>query len=804
MNPQHLDRLARELSLRPPQVAAAAELFDGGATVPFIARYRKEATGSLDEVALTAIRDGLARLEELDKRRAAILQSLEERGLLTDALKGKIEAAGTLAVLEDLYLPYRPKRRTRATIAREKGLEPLADLLFDHRRDARFDPVPAAAAFVDAEKGVADADAALAGARDILAERFAEDAEARARVRELFRKRGRIRTRVVKDKEAEGAKFRDYFDASEPVASAPSHRVLAMRRGEAEGILILRITAPEEEALALLRALWLPGRRSAGMADPAERRASAARGAKTEGDLFASAADHVDRALVDGYQRLLEPSLETELRLELKRRADEEAIRVFAQNLRELLLAPPLGRKRVLAIDPGFRTGCKVVCLDAQGAVVAHETVFPHTGGRRAEEAGTILLELLERHGSEAIAIGNGTAGRETEAWARAVLARAAEGTSGSARADAPGGSRAGASSPPDAPRRPPAAAGAGSGSSFGSAPGSGRPAVPIVMVSESGASIYSASEVAREEFPDFDLTVRGAVSIGRRLMDPLAELVKIDPKSIGVGQYQHDVDQPALRRSLDDEVVFCVNRVGVEVNTASRQLLAYVSGLGPTLAGNIIAYRNERGPFRSREELKAVPRLGPKAFEQAAGFLRIRDGAHPLDASAVHPESYPVVEAMARDLGCGIGDLLSDEALRRRIAPERYRTEQVGMPTLRDILDELARPGRDPRERFEAFAFADGVAALEDLKIGMKLPGVVTNVTAFGAFVDVGVHQDGLVHVSRLSDRFVRDPAAVVRVHQRVQVTVVDLDLPRRRIALSMRSDAGEEAARRLREVSG
>jgi len=707
-------------------------------------------------------------------------------------------------VLEDLYLPYRPKRRTRATIAREKGLEPLADLLFDHRRDARFDPVPAAAAFVDAEKGVADADAALAGARDILAERFAEDAEARARVRELFRKRGRIRTRVVKDKEAEGAKFRDYFDASEPVASAPSHRVLAMRRGEAEGILILRITAPEEEALALLRALWLPGRRSAGMADPAERRASAARGARTEGDLFASAADHVDLALVDGYQRLLEPSLETELRLELKRRADEEAIRVFAQNLRELLLAPPLGRKRVLAIDPGFRTGCKVVCLDAQGAVVAHETVFPHTGGRRAEEAGAILLELLERHGSEAIAIGNGTAGRETEAWARAVLARAAEGTSGSARADAPGGSRAGASSPPDAPRRPPAAAGAGSGSSFGSAPGSGRPAVPIVMVSESGASIYSASEVAREEFPDFDLTVRGAVSIGRRLMDPLAELVKIDPKSIGVGQYQHDVDQPALRRSLDDEVVFCVNRVGVEVNTASRQLLAYVSGLGPTLAGNIIAYRNERGPFRSREELKAVPRLGPKAFEQAAGFLRIRDGAHPLDASAVHPESYPVVEAMARDLGCGIGDLLSDEALRRRIAPERYRTEQVGMPTLRDILDELARPGRDPRERFEAFAFADGVAALEDLKIGMKLPGVVTNVTAFGAFVDVGVHQDGLVHVSRLSDRFVRDPAAVVRVHQRVQVTVVDLDLPRRRIALSMRSDAGEEAARRLREVSG
>jgi uncharacterized protein len=724
MNPQHTagytmgyaEHIARELGLRTPQVAATAELLAGGATVPFIARYRKEATGSLDEVAVTSIRDRLAQLEELDKRRDAILASLEERGLLTEELRARITAAETMATLEDLYLPFRPKRRTRATIAREKGLEPLANLLFERQREMRFDPLGEAAAFIDAEKGVATAEEALAGARDILAERFSDDAEIRARLRELFRRRGWVQTKVAKGKETEGAKYRDYFDASEPVSSVPSHRMLAMRRGEAEGFLHIRIAPPEEDALAVLRALVIRG--------------------------TGPAADQVAEATEDGYRRLLSLSLETEIRLELKRRADEEAIGVFAKNLRELLLAPPLGQKRVAAIDPGFRTGCKIVCLDDLGSVLAHDTIFPHTGGRKAEEAGETLLSLLARHRCEAIAIGNGTAGRETETFVRALPI---------------------------------------------------EPSIPVVMVNESGASIYSASEVAREEFPDYDLTVRGAISIGRRLMDPLAELVKIDPKSIGVGQYQHDVDQGALRRSLDDEVLSCVNHVGVEVNTASPRLLAYVSGLGPSLASNLVSYREAHGPFASREDLKKVPRLGPKAFEQAAGFLRIRDGAHPLDASAVHPESYPIVEAMARDLGCGIRDLISDESRRGRIALERYRTETVGMPTLQDIMQELARPGRDPRERFEPFAFAEGITSIDDLRPGMKLPGIVTNVTAFGAFVDVGVHQDGLVHVSRLADRFVRDPATVVRVHQRVMVTVVEVDLERGRIGLSMRRETGD-----------
>jgi protein Tex len=715
MNAPYIDRIARELSLRPPQVASTAALLAGGGTVPFIARYRKEATGSLDEVAITSIRDRLQQLEELDKRRAAILASLEERGLLTDALRAKCEAADTLAELEDLYLPFRPKRRTRATIAREKGLEPLAVLLFDRQRDPHLDPWAEAAPFIDPEKGVATAEEALAGARDILAERFSEDAEARARVRALYTRLGRIYSKVARGKEIEGAKYRDYFEASEPVSSVPSHRMLAMRRGETEGILLLRIHPPEENALAILRTVFVHGN--------------------------GPAADQVVQALEDGYKRLLSLSLETEIRLECKRRADEEAIRVFAANLRELLLAPPLGEKRVLAIDPGFRTGCKIVCLDRQGAVLAHETIYPHTGGDRAEEAGRILRALIARHEGQAIAIGNGTAGRETEAFVRGLD------LSGS---------------------------------------------IPIVMVDESGASIYSASEVAREEFPDLDLTVRGAISIGRRLMDPLAELVKCDPKSIGVGQYQHDVDQGALRSRLDDEVLIAVNRVGVEVNTASRQLLSYVSGLGPALAGNIVAYRDEHGAFGSRGDLKQVPRLGPKAFEQAAGFLRIRGGGHPLDASAVHPESYSVVEAMAHDLGCSVAALMLDEAVRSKIVLERYRSETVGMPTLRDILGELARPGRDPRDQFEAFAFAAGVSTLEDLKVGMKLPGVVTNLTAFGAFVDVGVHQDGLVHVSQLADRFVRDPSTVVKVHQRVLVTVLEVDVERRRIGLSMRTNPG------------
>jgi uncharacterized protein len=706
---RHLARLAGELGLRPAQVAAAAALLDEGATVPFIARYRKEATGTLDEVAVEAIREGLERLRELDKRREAIRASLEERGLLDAALAAKIDAAETLGVLEDVYLPFRPKRRTRATIAKEKGLEPLADLLF---AQGAIDPGAEALAFVDAGKGVATAAEALAGARDILAERISEDPAARARMRELYARSGVLRSRVSPGKEEAGAKFRDYFAWEEPAASAPSHRILAIRRGEKEGFLTLRVVVPEEEAVALLWRLFVKG----------------------EG----AAAGQVRLAAEDGFKRLLSLAMETESRMVLKERADREAIRVFAANLRELLLAAPLGGKNVLAIDPGFRTGCKVVCLDRQGKLLHTGTVFPHFETPKAlDEAAAKLRDWCARFAVEAIAIGNGTAGRETEAFVR----------------------------------------------------GLGLPAsVPVVMVNESGASIYSASEIAREEFPDQDLTVRGAVSIGRRLMDPLAELVKIDPKSIGVGQYQHDVEQGALQSSLDTVVASCVNQVGVELNTASARLLSFVSGLGPALARGIVAHRDAHGPFAARADLLAVPRLGPKAFEQAAGFLRVRGGANPLDASAVHPESYAVVERMAADVGCAVADLLRDEAPRKRIVAARYVDERIGLPTLTDILAELERPGRDPRERFEAFAFAEGIGKLEDLAAGMKLPGIVTNVTAFGAFVDIGVHQDGLVHVSQLANRFVKDPAQVVKVQQRVQVTVLAVDLPRKRISLSMR----------------
>jgi uncharacterized protein len=706
---RHLARLASELSLRLDQVRAAAGLLDEGATVPFIARYRKEATGTLDEVAVEAIREGLERLRELDKRREAMRASLEERGLLGEELRAAIDAAATLGVLEDIYLPYRPKRRTRATSAREKGLEPLADLLL---AQGAIDPAAEAAAFVDAERGVATAAEALAGARDILAERFSEDQAARARMRELYARGGVLRSRVAAGKEEEGAKFRDYFEWQEPAAAAPSHRILAIRRGEKAGFLTLRIVVPEEEALGLLCGLFVRG----------------------EG----AAAQQVRLAAEDGFKRLLSLAMETESRLALKERADREAIRVFAANLRELLLAPPLGGKNVLAIDPGFRTGCKVVCLDRQGKLLHTGVVHPNFETPRAkDEAAAKIRDWCGRFAVEAIAIGNGTAGRETETFVR----------------------------------------------------GLGLPAaVPVVMVNESGASIYSASEIAREEFPDQDLTVRGAVSIGRRLMDPLAELVKIDPKSIGVGQYQHDVEQNALKSSLDTVVASCVNQVGVELNTASARLLSFVSGLGPALARSIVAHRDAHGPFAARTDLLTVPRLGPKAYEQAAGFLRIRAGANPLDASAVHPESYPVVGRMAADLGCEVADLLRDDGLRRRIAPARYVDARVGLPTLADILAELERPGRDPRERFEVFSFTEGVEKIEDLAVGMKLPGIVTNVTAFGAFVDVGVHQDGLVHVSQLANRFVKDPAEVVKVQQRVNVTVLQVDLPRRRISLSMR----------------
>ncbi|HOM51131.1 MAG TPA: Tex family protein [Phycisphaerae bacterium] len=718
MEERHLRKIAGELNLNVQNVRTTAELLAGGATVPFIARYRKEATGSLDEVAIAAIRDRLEQLAELDKRREAIISSLAERNLLTDELKEKLDAAETLAVLEDIYLPFRPKRRTRATIAKEKGLEPLADILF--AQDAQTQPEAEAAKFINEEKGVTSVEEALAGARDIIAERVSEDQQAREAMRKLFFEKGTIRSRVVKGKETEGAKFKDYFEWSESVANAPSHRVLAMRRGETEGFLILEVGPDEAAALNILDGMFVRGR--------------------------GLAADQVKLAVHDGYKRLLAPSMETEVRMEMKKRADEAAIAVFAQNLRELLLAPPLGRKNVLALDPGYRTGCKLVVLDRQGKLLHHDVIYITHSQRETAQAGLLVKALCDKYEIEAIAIGNGTASRETEAFIR----------------------------------------------------GLGLPSsIIVVMVNESGASVYSASEAAREEFPDHDVTVRGAVSIGRRLADPLAELVKIDPKSIGVGQYQHDVDQTALKKSLDDVVISCVNSVGVEVNTASRQLLTYVSGLGPQLAKNIVEYRNANGPFRSRKQLLEVPRLGAKAFEQAAGFLRIRDGENVLDASAVHPESYPIVEKMAADVGCSVADLLRDESLRRKIELRKYVSDKVGLPTLNDIMQELAKPGRDPREKFEAFSFAEGVEKIEDVKPGMKLPGIVTNVTAFGAFVDIGVHQDGLVHVSQLADRFVKDPNEVVKVHQRVMVTVLEVDLERKRIALSMRSNP-EAAPRR------
>jgi uncharacterized protein len=710
---EYSEKIAGELGIPEGRVRATAALLADGATVPFIARYRKEVTGSLDEVAIGAIRDRLEQLEELDRRRGAILRSLEERELLTEDLKEKIEAAGTLAALEDLYLPFRPKRRTRATIAREKGLEPLARMLFsgEGTGPAEFDPAGQALTFVDPEKGVGTVEEALAGARDIIAEWISEDAPSRAAVRDLFLAKAHLTSKVIPGKQEEGATYRDYHEWQEPVRNAPSHRVLAMRRGEREGYLMLSITGCEEEALRLLM------------------------------DRFVTAAtpapEDVGAAVEDGAVRLLFPSMETEVRVVMKDRADAEAIRVFSDNLRQLLLAPPLGQRSVLAIDPGFRTGCKVVCLDRQGKLLHRDTIYPHTSKGQAEEAGRTVVDLCGRFEVEAIAVGNGTAGRETESFLKAL--------------HLPQGIR-------------------------------------IVSVNESGASIYSASEAAREEFPDEDVTVRGAVSIGRRLMDPLAELVKIDPKSIGVGQYQHDVDQPALKRALDDVVMSCVNAVGVEVNTASAQLLGYVSGLGPALAKAIVSYRDENGPFQTRKDLKKVPRLGPKAFEQSAGFLRIRGSSNPLDASAVHPESYPVVEAMARDAGCSVGNLMSNEDLRKGIDLRRYVTEKTGLPTLTDIMAELARPGRDPREEFHAFAFAEGIEKMEDLRAGMRLPGIVTNVTAFGAFVDIGVHQDGLVHISQLANRFVKNTADVVKVHQQVMVTVLSVDLARRRISLTMK----------------
>lgn len=709
MNDIHIVKIADELKLKVDQVQAVAALLEEDATIPFIARYRKEVTGSLDEVAITSIRDMLRRLRELEERRESILKSLEQHGHLTDELKEKVMAAETMAILEDIYLPYRPKRRTRATIARERGLEPLAELIFAQNN---IDPFQAAAQFIDPEKGVEDAEDALAGARDIIAEKISEDQDSRALMRRLFESRAIIKSRLVPDMETKGQKYKDYFNWEEPLPGVPSHRLLAMRRGEKEGVLYLSIEPNEEDAIEILEGLFVKG---------------------TGED-----SDQVKLSIEDSYKRLLSRSMETEARLKSKEKADKEAIKVFADNLRELLLASPLGNKRVMGIDPGFRTGCKVVCLDRQGKFLVHDTVFPNMNDKKDKEAGEKIRRLCGEYDIDAIAVGNGTASRETETFLR------------------------------------------GLGLSED---------IQIVMVNESGASVYSASEVAREEFPDLDLTVRGAISIGRRLMDPLAELVKIDPKSIGVGQYQHDVDQTDLKNTLDDVVMSCVNKVGVDLNRASIQLLTYISGLGPTLAKSIVNYRNDNGPFESRDELKMVARLGPKAFEQAAGFLRIMNGKNPLDSSAVHPESYHVVDRIAEDLACSVGDLLSNPQLRERINLQDYVSGEIGMPTLKDIMEELAKPGRDPREKFETFGFEKGIDKIGDIKIGMRLPGIITNVTAFGAFVDIGVHQDGLVHISELSDTFVKNPSDLVKVGQKVNVSVIGVDIERKRISLSMKT---------------
>lgn len=696
-------------------VDAVAALLEDGATIPFISRYRKEMTGSMDEVMIAGIRDRIEQLRELDKRKEAVITSIEKQGKLTPELLSSIAKAETLAEVEDLYLPFKPKRKTRATAAKEKGLEPLAEKIFSQEKINLHEVVKS---FVDADKGVGNEEEALEGARDIIAEWVSENQETRKQVRELFWKEGVTESRVLKGKEEDGQKFKDYFEWKEPVSKVPSHRMLAMRRGEKEGILALDIFPDEDHAITTLERQFV----------------------KTE----SASSEQVRLAIKDSYKRLIRPSLETEVRIESKMKADEEAIKVFCTNLKELLLAAPLGQKKVLALDPGFRSGCKVVCLDRQGKLVFNTNIYPHEPQRETAKSRGIIKELCDKYDIEAIAIGNGTASRETESFVKNI------GLSNK---------------------------------------------ITIVMVNESGASVYSASDVAREEFPDYDVTVRGAVSIGRRLTDPLAELVKIDPKSIGVGQYQHDVDQVKLKQGLDDVVMSCVNSVGVEVNTASKELLSYVSGLNTAIAKNIVDYRNQHGPFKNRESLMKVARLGEKVFEQAAGFLRIREAENPLDSSAVHPESYAIVEKMAKDLKCSVKDLMSSAELRQQLDLKNYINEKTGLPTLIDIISELEKPGRDPRESFEVFSFTEGVNEIKDLKIGMKLPGIVTNVTNFGAFVDIGVHQDGLVHISHLSDNFVKDPNAVVTVQQKVHVTVTEVDAARKRIGLSMKSDPFNQA---------
>ena len=698
------------MGIREAQVEATVKLLDEGATIPFISRYRKEMTGSLDEVQVSNVRDEIERLRALEKRREAIIDSIESQGKLTAELILQLREADTLSKLEDIYLPYKPKRKTRATAAREKGLEPLATVLFSQ---TKIDVNAEAQKYVSDEHHIDTTDEALEGARDIIAEWINENAEAREKIRQLFKEQATIKSKVYKSKEEEGEKYKDYFDWEEPLMSCPSHRMLAMRRGENEDILSLTIAPPEEEAISILQAQFL----TADNASTAQ----------------------VKLAIEDAYSRLMEVSIESEMRMLTKELADEKAIQVFAENLRELLLASPLGQKAILAIDPGFRTGCKMVALDKQGKLLEDTVIYPHETNRIFESKQKVLA-YCAKYNLEAIAIGNGTAGRETETFIRKM---------------------------DELPKD-----------------------IQVIMVNESGASIYSASDVAREEFPDKDVTVRGAVSIGRRLADPLAELVKIDPKSIGVGQYQHDVDQYEIKKKLDEVVESCVNKVGVEVNTASRQLLSYVSGVGPQLARNIVEYRNENGPFKSRKGLMKVPRMGEKVFEQAAGFLRVLNSANPLDKSAVHPESYTIVEKMAADLNCTVQQLMNDKELRKQIVLLKYVTEKTGLPTLTDILAELDKPGRDPRKSFETFAFDNSVHEIKDLQIGMRLPGIVTNVTNFGAFVDIGVHQDGLVHISQLSNTYIDDPNKVVKVHQHVTVTVTEVDVARKRIALSMKDN--------------
>ena len=698
--------IARQLNISAAQVAGTLQLFEEGGTVPFIARYRKEATGSLDEVVILAIRDRHQQLIEIEKRRQAILESLQKNELITDSLKEQLQKAQNLTELEDIYLPYRPKRKTRGLIGREKGLAPLAEQLFSSRNQS-ID----ISKFVDPEKDVLTEEDALAGARDIIAEEIAEDQATRTELRQHFRKSAVIEARVVKKNIELGEKFRDYFDWQEPAQKAAGHRLLAMFRGENEKILKLSVRPPEESSLHLLKKRHLKDTRWQ---------------------------KELTHAIEDSYQRLLAPSLENELCKELKDQADEEAIQVFADNLRQLLLAAPLGGKRVLALDPGYRTGAKLVCLDEQGKLLENTTVFPTHGGRKLEEAGKVICGLVAKYQIEAIGIGNGTAGRETEQFVRSL------GLDNS---------------------------------------------IIVTLVNEDGASIYSASEAGRTEFPDHDITVRGAVSIGRRLQDPLAELVKIDPKSIGVGQYQHDVNQSALKKTLREVVESCVNSVGVELNSASAELLTYVAGLGQTLADNIITHRNSNGPFRTRQELLNVARLGPKAFEQCAAFLRIHNSSNPLDAGSVHPERYKLVKRMATDRGVTISTLLDSDAVRSSINLNDYIDESIGLPTLTDIMEELTRPGRDPRKVFEQFHFAEGVNTMEDLSEGMCLPAIITNVTRFGAFADIGIKQDGLIHISQLADRFIKDPGEVVKIGQKVKVRVVEIDTKRKRIALSMRT---------------